>query len=1533
MGLATRLEAAIFRAETMPRLATHIPEILLGVSFAFGLAVTRLDAAPPGKGWALAWSDEFSGTTVDTSKWNVGTGARRDATNTASAVSVAGGMLSVKTYTEGGKHYTGWLGSNGKFENAFGYWEARIRFNSSAGMWSAFWLQPNGINNVGDPAGNGTEIDIVEHRRQDSGGADMRNKSAMNVHWDGYGASHKSVGSTVNNPGVDTSSLQGNFHTYGLLWEPGKYTFYIDGAEVWSTTAAISQVRQWIYLTSEVDNGAWAGNIPSGGYGDRNATTTKFDVDWVRFHQRDEQVINPGFTHRNGPWSTSGSASWSSTGGRNSGPGVRLNPSTTTASAYEQSVHGLLPNTEYRLLGWGSVGSRTWPDIRFGVKNHGNPEVWQSIWSSGFTQAQLPFATGQSNNSARVYARVPTQWGDCFADDIEIRRDSQINNSGFESGETWPWSVYGDAFVHDWSTYVRSGSNALRFNGSANSRGAEQTVYGLQPNTTYTLSCWVRTGGQPVRLGVKNHGLAESSSTFTGTGNTWQRGSHSFTTGAAANSATIYAFIPAGSNVGAADLDDFTLSNTLPSPWTGTDIGATGRNGESFARGSKIVLRGSGANVFDAADSFHFVHQSISGDFALSAKLDSFEADSPLAKAGIMLRADTTANSAHAMVHWLPQGQVEFIWRNTAGAAASYVWAPTATTWPPRLRLHRAGNLVTASYSTDGTTWTQVGAPQAIALPETVLGGPAVCAHDSGNTGVATFSNISSNGDRDGDGILDDSETNTGIFVSANDTGTDPDNPDTDGDGFLDGSELSNGTNPFVPNTEMIWQTGAAPGGTGTWNTSSNNWRIGSTATAWTPGKTALFGGTAGTVTVAPGITGITGMIFNTAGYILDGTGPLNLPQESFIANNITGSTVIAAPLAGSSALAIGGGGTLQLRADNRGFTGSLIVDGNTQLRPYNDSTKTLTGHETGGTDTTVEIRAGSQIRWFNPAANATYVSNFHIAGSGIAGGNPGVLNLDTSVARTLTLGGSITLDANATIATQNQGSFILAGPIEGPHTLTINQNAAASTISGPLSPAGLGKTGAGTLVLSSLNLTAASITCSAGTLDFNPAADATFPGILSGTGAITKSGTYTLTLSGANTFGTAGGTYTFGTGTANAGAIRLGHPQALGNHSKIRLNSGQSGVSRLELSGGHVFPLSVDTVGRNTAAGQVALRNTDGGNTLHGNLTIVDLGGAYHFEALAGSSLTITGNLTNTLNAQTARDVRFTGDGDITLQGAIADSATATPTRLTVTKEGAGTLRLTGASTHTNPTTVNSGTLRIDGTFSSSTVNVAAGGTLAGTGAIPAAIIAGKLTQTIGDAPLDIAGSLALENATLELTGSASAPVHILVNRGSITGNFVKVTGVPTGYTLDTSHNGNSIALVRNATADYEIWAAANGLDPFTNGAPNLDHDSDGLANGVEFVLGLNPASGDLTHPNLPQARVAGSDLIFSFTRSKAAAANGFVSSVEWSSSLAPPSWTTATPGQISISDHGLSETVTAIIPIPAGTQKLFARIRVASP
>ena len=89
--------------------------------------------------WNLTFADEFSGTALDGAKWeNRLPGVRNSAINTPDAVSVGGGNLTITTYTEGGTHYTGMVGSRGKFEQVYGYFESRIKFNTTPGQWSAW---------------------------------------------------------------------------------------------------------------------------------------------------------------------------------------------------------------------------------------------------------------------------------------------------------------------------------------------------------------------------------------------------------------------------------------------------------------------------------------------------------------------------------------------------------------------------------------------------------------------------------------------------------------------------------------------------------------------------------------------------------------------------------------------------------------------------------------------------------------------------------------------------------------------------------------------------------------------------------------------------------------------------------------------------------------------------------------------------------------------------------------------------------------------------------------------------------------------------------------------------------------------------------------------------------------------------------------------------------------------------------------------------------------------------------------------------
>ncbi len=250
------------------------------------LTATAAHAGPP-KDYRLVWEDNFEGNQLDRTKWAPETYVRRGNPLSAEAVTVQDGVLTITTYTEGGKHYTGFITTKGKFETTYGYFEARIRFRSSPGQWGAFWLHSPTIGKpVGDPARAGTEIDVIEHRARDKKGREVSKLLSMNLHWDGYKPKvHQHAGQNTTAP-EGAASLQGHWHTYGLLWTPEGYRFYLDGVEQWRTDQAVSKRSEFLLLTCEIEDRSWAGNIPAGGYGARGQSKTTMEVDWVRVWQK-----------------------------------------------------------------------------------------------------------------------------------------------------------------------------------------------------------------------------------------------------------------------------------------------------------------------------------------------------------------------------------------------------------------------------------------------------------------------------------------------------------------------------------------------------------------------------------------------------------------------------------------------------------------------------------------------------------------------------------------------------------------------------------------------------------------------------------------------------------------------------------------------------------------------------------------------------------------------------------------------------------------------------------------------------------------------------------------------------------------------------------------------------------------------------------------------------------------------------------------------------------------------------------------------
>ena len=120
---------------------------------------------------------------------------------------------------------------------------------------------------------------------------------------------------------------------------------------------------------------------------------------------------------------------------------------------------------------------------------------------------------------------------------------------------------------------------------------------------------------------------------------------------------------------------------------------------------------------------------------------------------------------------------------------------------------------------------------------------------------------------------------------------------------------------------DQTWNPGGAGGGAGAW--SGSNWDAGA---AWVPGSTAVFGGTAGAVTVGTQTAG--GLTFNTSGYKLAAPGTLTLagaPVALTLGRGVKATFDAGLLPAGAGGLrfSIMGGGTLALTTDARRTLGT----------------------------------------------------------------------------------------------------------------------------------------------------------------------------------------------------------------------------------------------------------------------------------------------------------------------------------------------------------------------------------------------------------------------------------------------------------------------------------------------------------------------------------------------------------------------------------------------------------------------------------
>jgi beta-glucanase (GH16 family) len=227
----------------------------------------------------LVWSDEFDGTSLNTSNWayEVGGGGWGNNeleyyTNRTNNVAVTGGNLVITAIKEsyGGMNYTsGRIKTQGLKDFTYGKIEARMKMSTGQGIWPAFWMLGSNIPTVNWPACG--EIDIMEH---------INNETVVHgtIHWDYNGYTYYGGPS----PSIDVTQ----FHVYSVEWTTTAIKWFVDGTQYWEANIAngINGTDEFQRPFFIILNLAVGGNWPGSPDGS-TVFPASMTVDYVRVYQ------------------------------------------------------------------------------------------------------------------------------------------------------------------------------------------------------------------------------------------------------------------------------------------------------------------------------------------------------------------------------------------------------------------------------------------------------------------------------------------------------------------------------------------------------------------------------------------------------------------------------------------------------------------------------------------------------------------------------------------------------------------------------------------------------------------------------------------------------------------------------------------------------------------------------------------------------------------------------------------------------------------------------------------------------------------------------------------------------------------------------------------------------------------------------------------------------------------------------------------------------------------------------------------------
>ncbi len=516
-------------------------------------SVLAVPPSPPaGKQWELVdnLSDEFDGTSLDTSKWtdwsDDGWIGRVPTRFEPHAISVAGGDLRItaakKASPEGQWTHEGGL-VRGLHPVTYGYFETRMKANKTYAS-STFWL----INKYGDGSGcdrRTTELDIQESVGISTGGHSWIDNFITSMS-SSCSSRNNSCGEPEGNPGQHISigeEVWRDYHIFAAWWKSAtEVLIYLDDQYQY-TINPVTNFDLPQYLRMVVEKYDW--NPPldgSDGMTDTWENRTTY-YDYVRSYRLVDAIASPVIITQSG-FSTDVAEEGETTDTYTIV--LESQPTDTVTITVDPDI-----DTQVNSAGAGNAVQLTFLTSDWDTPQTVTVKAIDDLDIEG-THSSTIIHSSSSTDSTYNGINISSVIVNITDNDSS---PNLLVDPGFETGVIGNWSggAWGTHAVN--TTEQRSGDYCWSVSGG----GIGQRIP-LEPFTEYTYTGWVKVapGSSQVRIGQKDYGVTESAVGTTSTG--YVQLTHTFTTGADASGGLVYLWIPAG-NTGYGD--DFELTGGM----------------------------------------------------------------------------------------------------------------------------------------------------------------------------------------------------------------------------------------------------------------------------------------------------------------------------------------------------------------------------------------------------------------------------------------------------------------------------------------------------------------------------------------------------------------------------------------------------------------------------------------------------------------------------------------------------------------------------------------------------------------------------------------------------------------------------------------------------------------------------------------------------------------------------------------------------------------------------------------------------------